>query len=47
MLFGSDFPHAEGLADPLTFRDGLTGLSDDDQALIMGETLAALSAAPT
>ncbi|MEZ5245659.1 MAG: amidohydrolase family protein [Acidimicrobiales bacterium] len=46
VLFGSDFPHAEGLAEPLAFRDGLTGLSDHDQALIMGETMAALSVAP-
>ena len=47
VLFGSDFPHAEGLADPLSFREGLTGLSADDQTLIMGETLAALASAPT
>ncbi|MDW3219678.1 MAG: amidohydrolase family protein [Acidimicrobiales bacterium] len=46
VLFGSDYPHAEGLAEPLTFRDGLTGLTDDEQALIMGETLASLAAAP-
>ena len=46
VLFGSDFPHAEGLADPLAFRDGLTGLSGHDQSLIMGETMAALAAAP-
>lgn len=46
VLFGSDYPHAEGLAEPLTFRDGLAGLTDDDQALIMGETLASLAAVP-
>ena len=46
VLFGSDFPHAEGLADPLAFREGLTGLNDHDQSLIMGETMAALAAAP-
>ncbi len=46
MLFGSDFPHAEGLAEPLSFRESLTGLSERDQDLIMGETLAALAAAP-
>ena len=46
VLFGSDFPHAEGLADPLSFREGLTGLSADDQTLIMGETLASLASAP-
>ena len=46
VLFGSDFPHAEGLADPVSFRESLTGLSDDDQSLIMGETLASLAVAP-
>ncbi|NIR36476.1 MAG: amidohydrolase, partial [Actinobacteria bacterium] len=46
VLFGSDFPHAEGLAEPLSFRESLTGLSERDQDLIMGETLAALAAAP-
>jgi hypothetical protein len=47
VLFGSDFPHAEGLAEPLSFRESLTGLSDDAQDLIMGETLASLAVAPT
>ena len=46
VLFGSDFPHAEGLAEPLSFRNGLAGLSDADQDLIMGETLASLAAPP-
>lgn len=46
VLFGSDYPHAEGLADPLAFRDGLTGLSDDEQSLIMGETMASLAVPP-
>jgi predicted TIM-barrel fold metal-dependent hydrolase len=46
ILFGSDYPHAEGLADPLSFRESLAGLSDADQALIMGETMAALAAPP-
>jgi predicted TIM-barrel fold metal-dependent hydrolase len=46
VLFGSDYPHAEGLADPLSFRDALTGLGDDEQALIMGETMASLAALP-
>ena len=44
VLFGSDYPHAEGLARPLDFRESLAGLSDDDQDLIMGENLAALAA---
>lgn len=28
MIFGSDFPHAEGLADPISFVDDLTGFDD-------------------
>ena len=27
MLFGSDFPHAEGLSDPVSFVDDLEGFS--------------------
>jgi predicted TIM-barrel fold metal-dependent hydrolase len=46
ILFGSDYPHAEGLADPLSFRDSLAGLDEADQDLIMGETMAALAAPP-
>ncbi|MDG2026787.1 MAG: amidohydrolase family protein [Acidimicrobiales bacterium] len=46
VLFGSDFPHAEGLAEPLSFRDGLTGLATADQDLIMGQTMASLAAGP-
>ena len=47
VVFGSDYPHAEGLARPLDFRESLAGLSDHDQDLIMGENLAALAASPT
>ena len=43
---GARTAHAEGLADPLSFRDALTGLSDHEQSLIMGETLASLASAP-
>jgi predicted TIM-barrel fold metal-dependent hydrolase len=28
MIFGSDYPHAEGLADPVSFADDLTGFDD-------------------
>ncbi len=42
VLFGSDFPHAEGLAVPQDFRESIAGLSQHDQNLIMGETLASL-----
>jgi len=42
VLFGSDYPHPEGLADPISYVDELTKLSEADQALIMGGNLARL-----
>jgi predicted TIM-barrel fold metal-dependent hydrolase len=42
VLFGSDYPHPEGLADPVTYVDALTRLSEVDQAKIMGGNLARL-----
>lgn len=36
VLFGSDFPHPEGIGDPLSFLDRLDGVSDEDTAKIMG-----------
>jgi predicted TIM-barrel fold metal-dependent hydrolase len=43
LLFGSDFPHPEGLADPCSYLEHLPpGLSDDDTAKIMGGNLAGL-----
>ena len=42
VLFGSDFPHPEGMADPVSFVDDLAGLPHDDIAKIMGGNLAAL-----
>jgi predicted TIM-barrel fold metal-dependent hydrolase len=40
VCFGSDYPHPEGMYDPLTFVDELEGLSAGDQAKIMGGNLA-------
>lgn len=45
ILFGSDYPHAEGLADPVSFIDDLGEFGDADVAKIMGENLAGLLAA--
>lgn len=42
VLFGSDYPHPEGLADPIAFVDDLKGFSADDVANIMGGNLARL-----
>lgn len=38
-VFGSDFPHPEGQADPLDFADRLTGLTDEEKAKVMGGNL--------
>jgi predicted TIM-barrel fold metal-dependent hydrolase len=43
VLFGSDYPHPEGLAEPCSYLDHLPpGLADDDLAKIMGGNLAGL-----
>jgi predicted TIM-barrel fold metal-dependent hydrolase len=42
VLFGSDFPHPEGLADPATYVNELEGLSDETIRKIMGGNLARL-----
>lgn len=40
VVFGSDFPHPEGIARPTSYVDELTGLAHDDIARIMGGNLA-------
>jgi Amidohydrolase len=42
LMFGSDFPHPEGMADPLAYSDVVADLTPDDQALIMGGTISQL-----
>ncbi|MGH3246675.1 MAG: amidohydrolase family protein [Trebonia sp.] len=42
VLFGSDYPHPEGLADPVSYVDVLTKLDEPDKAKIMGGNLARL-----
>jgi len=44
VLFGSDYPHPEGKADPITHVDNLVDLSDEDKAKVMGGNLARLIA---
>jgi predicted TIM-barrel fold metal-dependent hydrolase len=39
VLFGSDYPHPEGLREPLSFLDDLGGLSAQDVQRVMGENL--------
>ena len=43
MIFGSDYPHAEGLADPKSFVDDLPGFSEDEVRLVMRDNGLALS----
>jgi predicted TIM-barrel fold metal-dependent hydrolase len=40
LMFGSDFPHPEGLGDPLAYSEIVEPLAVEDQELIMGGTLA-------
>jgi predicted TIM-barrel fold metal-dependent hydrolase len=42
VLFGSDYPHPEGMADPISFVDELTSLPAEDVAKIMGGNLSLL-----
>jgi predicted TIM-barrel fold metal-dependent hydrolase len=42
ILFGSDYPHPEGLRDPISYVDELKGLDDEDVKKIMGGNLAGL-----
>jgi len=42
VIFGSDFPHIEGLADPISYYDQISGLPDDDVRKIMGGNMMGL-----
>lgn len=42
VLFGSDYPHPEGLAQPQSYVDAIQHLSVTDQAKIMGGNLSRL-----
>jgi predicted TIM-barrel fold metal-dependent hydrolase len=39
LMFGSDFPHPEGMEDPLAYSEIVKDLPMDQQALIMGGSL--------
>ena len=41
-MWGSDFPHPEGLRDPLAFSEEITSLPIEDQKLVMGGNVARL-----
>jgi predicted TIM-barrel fold metal-dependent hydrolase len=42
IIFGSDFPHVEGMADPITYVDELDGLAEEDLLKIMGGNMMRL-----
>ena len=42
VLLRSDYPHAEGMSDPITYVDELEGLAEEDKAKIMGGNLGGL-----
>ena len=42
LLFGSDWPHAEGLAEPTSFIDDIPGFTPDEVRLIMHDNASAL-----
>jgi predicted TIM-barrel fold metal-dependent hydrolase len=42
LFFGSDYPHPEGLADPLSYAEHHTELTEHEMAMVMGGTLSSL-----
>jgi len=40
LMFGSDFPHPEGMGDPLQYSEVVEDLAPEHQKLIMGGTVA-------
>jgi predicted TIM-barrel fold metal-dependent hydrolase len=42
VVFGSDYPHPEGMFDPVTWVDEVESLPVAEQAAIMGGNLARL-----
>ena len=45
-MFGSDYPHPEGVAEPVDYAKRLEGLTDAQIRLIMRETRRSCSASP-
>ena len=42
ILFGSDYPHPEGCAEPLEFLDTLDGFTEQEKRMVMGGNLKSL-----
>lgn len=45
VLFGSDWPHVEGVEKPMDFLKGLTSLNDAERRLVMRDNVSALMTA--
>jgi predicted TIM-barrel fold metal-dependent hydrolase len=46
VVFGSDYPHIEGMSEPLSYVKELDGLPHDDVAKVMGGNLAEVMKVP-
>lgn len=46
VLFGSDYPHVEGMSNPISYVDELNGLPDEDVAKVMGGNMHRLLRLP-
>ena len=46
VVFGSDYPHPEGMSNPVSYVDELVGIPDDDVARVMGGNLAEVMKVP-
>jgi predicted TIM-barrel fold metal-dependent hydrolase len=42
VVFGSDYPHVEGMSDPISYVDELNGLPEDDIRKVMGGNMMGL-----
>jgi predicted TIM-barrel fold metal-dependent hydrolase len=42
VIFGSDYPHPEGMSDPISFVEELDGLPDEDVRRVMGANMVEL-----
>ncbi len=46
VLFGSDWPHPEGIVEPIDFLDELEGVAEEGKRLIMGENMRQMLGLP-
>ena len=46
VIFGSDWPHPEGLSDPINLVDDLQGLDEEGQRKVMGGNMIDLFKVP-